>query len=199
VEDARFDHAAQVVQAVLVDVRGKRALLEHPFTSRGTGGVEALLARLARSPGQPCFVAGAVRRSATGLVIRPVCLLWQEEGRRTALQPWVERGTATSDGSAAPLAAVAADPAAEYLEQLEQELGEMLVLGLLRADGSAAGTWSERARRGEAVGFARISAKVQALAERLEQRAHTLHWEARAAAGVLLELAVLARLARDLG
>jgi hypothetical protein len=110
----------------------------------------------------------------------------------------VERGTAAAGGSAAGPAAVPLDAAGEYLEQIEQELGELLVLGLSRA-GGAAGAWEERARRGEAIGFARLSAKVHALAERLEQRAHTLHWDAREAAGVLLELAVLARLARDLG
>jgi hypothetical protein len=49
------------------------------------------------------------------------------------------------------------------------------------------------------VGFARLSARIDRLAQRLEQKAHTLHFDARSAAGLVLELAVLARLARDLG
>jgi hypothetical protein len=49
------------------------------------------------------------------------------------------------------------------------------------------------------VGFGRLSARAHALAGQIEQKAHTLHWDARPAAELVLELAVLARLARDLG
>jgi hypothetical protein len=200
VEDARFDHAAQVVQAVLVDARGNRALLEHPYTSRGRAGVEVLLGRLNRGPGQPCFVAGQVSRSAGALIIRPVSLVCQEDGRRTLLQPWVERGsTSAGEEQTGESPAVPPDSATEYLEQIQAELGEALVLGMNRAGGAAAGDWAELARQGEAAGFARLSARVHALAEHLDHKAHSLHWDARAAAALVLELTALARLARDLG
>jgi hypothetical protein len=195
---ARFDAASHTVQAILVDAAGKRALLEHPYTTRGAAGAEALLARLTAGPGELRFVSGHVRRAMRGLVIHPVCLVWEHGGKRTALQPWVKRGQpASRDGEPAELPRKAEDPLLDYLAQLQDELGELYLLGLARADAMAAGRVRELARRGEAVGFARLAARVAALAEALEQKAHTLRWDARPATEVVLELSALARLAQD--
>jgi hypothetical protein len=127
-----------------------------------------------------------------------VCLVFQDGTRRTALQPWVEQ-RAGAAGAAAPAAGErAADPLADYLVELQAALGELFVLGLQRADGLVARRWREVQRRGEAVGFARLARHATVLADALEQKSHTLHWDARPAARKLLDLAVLARLAQDL-
>src|SRR3712207_6949266 len=67
-----------------------------PYTTlfrSGRAGAEALLARLTAGKGELLFVAGQVRRSMAGLVIHPVCLVWQEGNVRTALQPSDRKST----------------------------------------------------------------------------------------------------------
>ena len=87
----------------------------------------------------------------------------------------------------------------KYVARMQRQLGELLVLGLGRSDVHQAQMWDELVRRGEAVGFHRLANRVHVLAAALAQKAHTLHWDARAAGGTLLELTALARLAQDLG
>ena len=196
-EAVQFVAATQTIQAVLVDARGGRALLEHPYTSRGAAGAEALLARLADRPEGLRFVSGPVRRGPAVLVIRPVCLVWEEAGQRTALQPWVDSGTGTAARLHPPVAAVAGDAAGEYLTQLQAALGELLVLGLARADALVTRRWQQLRHSGEAVGLARLARQVAPLADALERKAHALDWDWRPAGRAVLALAVLVRLAQD--
>ncbi len=196
-EAVQFVAATQTVQAVLVDARGGRALLEHPYTSRGAAGAETLLARLADQPGALRFVSGPVRRGPAGLVIRPVCLVWDEGGRRTALQPWVDPGTGTPANLPPAVVATAADPAGEDLTQLQASLGELLVLGLARADALVARRWQQLRHHSDAVGLARLARRVAPLADALERKAHALDWDWRPAGRAVLTLAVLVRLAQD--
>ena len=90
VEAVEFVVAAQTVQAIVIDERGQSAWLEHPYTSRGRTGAEALLAKLRQSPEQLRFISGSVRRSARGLLIQPVCLAFQDGDKRLAVQPWID-------------------------------------------------------------------------------------------------------------
>jgi hypothetical protein len=196
-EAVQFVAATQTVQAVLADARGGRALLEHPYTSRGAAGAEVLLSRLAAQPGGLRFVSGPVRRGPAGLVIRPVCLVWEEGGQRSALQPWVDGGSGTAAGLPPPVAVVAGDAAGEYRVQLQAALGELLVLGLARADALVARRWQQLRHSGEAVGLARLARRVAPLADALEKKAHALDWDWRPAGRAVLTLAVLARLAQD--
>jgi hypothetical protein len=196
-EAVQFVAATQTVQAVLADARGGRALLEHPYTSRGAAGAEALLARLASDADRLRCASGPVRRGPTGLVIQPVCLVWDEGGRRTALQPWVEAGACTPAGLSQATAAPAADAMGEYLGQLQGALGELLVLGLRRADALVARRWRQLQHQAEAVGLARLARRVAPLADALERKAHALDWDWRPAGRAVLALAVLVRLAQD--
>jgi hypothetical protein len=180
-----------------VDARGGRALLEHPYTTRGAAGAEALLARLAARPGELRFVSGPVKRGPAGLVIQPVCLVWDEGGQRAALQPWVDAGAGTPAGLSPAAAAPAADAAGEYLAQLQGALGELLVLGLQRADTLVARRWEQLQHHGEAVGLARLARQVTPLAEALGRKAHALDWDWRPTGRSVLTLAVLVRLAQD--
>jgi hypothetical protein len=196
---ARFDAASHAVQAVVSDGEGRQALIEHPYTTRGRAGAEALLRRLTGNQGRLVFVAGQARRAAGGLVVAPACLVWEDGGRRSALQPWVERGP--GDGESAPLGDLTprtGDPVLDYVQEVQGELGELLLLGLSRADDRLARRWRELVGRGEAVGFARLAELVARLAEALEQRAHAARWDPGPAAAALLELAALARLAQDI-
>jgi hypothetical protein len=84
------------------------------------------------------------------------------------------------------------------LRRLQEEIGELLVLGLQRADPPLARRWQELQRQGEAVGLARLAGRVAILAEALARKSHTLSWDWQAAGRALLELALLTRVAQDL-
>jgi hypothetical protein len=198
-EGVHFDAATQTVRAVLLDGRGRPMLLAHPYTSRGQAGAEALLARLGEQPGTLRFVSGPVQRGAGGLLIQPVCLVWQDGVKRTALQPWIEQRPGESASDAHLSAAVRpADPLGDYLLNLQAALGELCVLGLRRSDTLVARRWRELQHQGESVGFARLAAQVSPLADALEQKSHTLRWDERTAGRHLLQVAALVRLAGDL-
>jgi hypothetical protein len=198
-ESVHFAGATHTVQAVLRDSRGQQALLVHPFTSRGQGGAEALLARLSAEPQKLRFVSGPVRRGASGLVLHPVCLVWQEDWKRTALQPWVEERPGALHETLPSLAtAIAIDPLGDYWRQVQAGLGDLFLLGLQRADDHLVRRWRDLQRQGEAVGFARLAGRAALLADALEQKRHTLTWDWQRAGRVVLELAVLARMAQDL-
>jgi hypothetical protein len=89
------------------------------------------------------------------------------------------------------------DPIDDYPRQLLNALGELVLLGLQRADTHAARSWRELARFGESIGFHRLTRSVAALADALERKSHTPRWDPRPAARVALEITSLARLALD--
>lgn len=198
-EGVHFDGATQTVRAMLLDARGEGLLLAHPYTSRGEIGAEALLARLLQQPGDLRFVSGPVQRGVQGLMIQPVCLVWHDSGKRTALQPWVEqRSGSSATDHLLSVPASTMDPLRDHLVNLQAGLGELLVLGLQRSDPLVARRWRDLQVQGEAVGLARLAERIAPLAEILEQKSHTLRWDARAAGQHLLQAAVLTRMAQDL-
>jgi hypothetical protein len=200
VEAADFDSATQTVQALVGDERGQHAFVLHPYTSRGQAGAEALLARLRQQPEGLRFVSGSVQRGPRGLVISPACAVFQDGDKRVAVQPWIDATGATSNVVAAPAEAArwAGDPLADYLHQLQAALGDLLLIGLQRADGRSAKHWRELQQTGEAVGFARLARGAARLADELEAKGRTLQWDWRPASESVLRLAALARLAQDL-
>jgi hypothetical protein len=198
-EAVRFHAPTQTIEGILVDRHGRRALLSHPYTTRGRAGAEALLQRLGQSPRSVRFVAGSVRRSPAGLTLHPVCLVFEEGGTRSALQPWVHGQADEAEESAGEEAQFGTgDPLAEHLRRLQAALGELLTLGLQRADPQVARSWQELQHQGEAVGFAQLAGRVARLVQVLEEKRHTLAWDARAAGRRALEVLVLVRLVQDL-
>jgi hypothetical protein len=89
VEHAAFDPTSNAIVALLRDRSGLQAELWHPWTTRGEPGAEALLAGLT-SGAKPLFVAGLVRASGAGLVIRPTAVVFAGEGdARSMVMPWL--------------------------------------------------------------------------------------------------------------
>jgi hypothetical protein len=199
-EPPAFDPVTQTVRSVLRDAAGDVAFLEHPYTTAGRQGAEALMARLSADGASLRFVSGEVRGTARGLVVHPVCLVFQGPSGRTALQPWVESFHGTPAGGPLPAEAAAApqDPVTGYLNRLAHALGELYLLGLMHADPPLVRAWRELARQAEALGSARLAALVGELADELEGRTRELHWEAGPALGAVLRLTVAGRLAQDL-
>jgi len=199
-ETAAFVPSEQVVRATLHDTHGDQATLLHPYTTRGHSGVEALLALLQGKPRDLRFVAGHVLLSAHGLTIAPTALVFQDGATRRAVLPWVareeQRGvTVTSQGNTG--SASRGDALAEYWAQVSAALGDLLVVGLGRADERIARRWRELARVGGTLGFGRSLQPIEHLAAELAQKAHTLRWEAERAAEAVLELACVTLLAGD--
>ena len=203
VEAAEFNPADQMVVATLLDPAGDRAFLVHPFTSRGREGTEALLGLLCGDRGgrRLCHVAGPVRLSPAGPVFSPVSLVYSEQdGARAMVQPWVDcvEGQAPDEVLDTRPVETASDPVEEYPEQLMAALGDLLLLGLGRADSRSTEQWRELRRRGEALGFDRLAAPAARMAEALERKDRSARWDSGPAAGAALELALLARVAREL-
>jgi hypothetical protein len=197
-ESARFDVPTNTVQAILRDKAGGTMLLEHPYTSRGRAGAEALLGRLTGGKGDLRFVSGKVRPSAGGLRVEPFGLVWQVGDKRDLQQPWIDgRADEPSGDSGASEGSRTEDAIQGYARRVQELIGELIVLGLRRADGPTVRLWSDLAERGAAVGFARLSGRVAELARHLEARSHTLRWDHAPAVRATLELAGLLRLAGD--
>ncbi len=205
VEAAEFSPAEQTVVATLLDAAGDRAYMVHPFTSRGREGTEALLALLCAAPEQGRrlrYVAGPARLSPSGVIFSPVSLVYdhQDGGRLAMLQPWVEEADELAPGSALDPgveAAQTAPPEEEYPLLLQAALGELLLVGLTRADSRGVSQWQDLRRRGEALGFDRLVQPVARIAEALEQKAMSASWDFAATGRQVLELAVLTRVARE--
>ncbi|MFO0953033.1 MAG: hypothetical protein U0835_18150 [Isosphaeraceae bacterium] len=206
VEAAGFDSATQSARAVVLDARGGRALLVHPYHSRGQAGTEAMLRAFGTAGSSLRFVAGPARLTSAGLTIAPVGLVFEKEGSgRSLVQPWVDRAAGPGSAEEAPAAAAShsqasrpLDPAEDYSRRLLVALGETLLMGLARADDHSAGVWRELARYGEALGFDRLARPVSALAAEIESKRHSARWDPTPAARLVLEVALLARLTTDL-
>jgi hypothetical protein len=192
--------AEQQVIALLQDAEGSQAALIHPYTERGREGAEALLSRLSGHSRALRFVAGRVRLRAAGLAIAPIALVFQEETTRTVLQPWVDRSERTGNGAALPVSHrsdTPMDPMARYPGQVTEALGEMLLLGLDRADERVGRYWQELYRYGAALGFVRFLDPMKRLIDALEQKSHTTRWDWHAAARWTIAMAAFAHLAQE--
>jgi len=199
VEAAAFRSDSQTIEAILLDARGGRALMRHPFMSRGAEGAERLLARLTSSPTGLRFVAGTMRLAGDTLLIEPVALVW-EGPTRSVIQPWVDRLEDEPGGT--PLQREdggSADPVEAWTRELLASVGTLFVIGLRRADASALRVWQELTERGEQLGLARLRMIVGRVAAGLAEKLASTRWQPRSTTNALLELAVLARASRELG
>jgi hypothetical protein len=198
VEGPGFNAISQTVEAVVTDAAGESARIVHPFQSRSREGTEALLAAFADPLKKLRFVAGPTHLSSRGIVCRPVMLVFECGPSRVGLQPSIDRlSNSASSSLTAGAAAASTDSAQELPAELLAHLGEVFLLGLRRADARVARVWQELARHAEALGYDRLARPIAALAESLRQKASTSRWDSGPAIQIVLELALLARLAQD--
>jgi hypothetical protein len=199
VEGAHFESSTQTIQALLLDSRNRAALLQFPFTIRGEAGAEVLLTLLSQKGPELRFVSGPVRRGPGGLVVEPAALVFQDGSRRVGIQPWIDNqqeAAVEMEPLAKPVPVI--DPLGDFWQELQSALGEMLVLGLERADAVAARRWRELQKQGEAVGLTGVAARLEPLVGALVQKTHTLRWEARSAGHLLLTVAAMSRFNQDM-
>jgi hypothetical protein len=165
-----------------------------------------LIATLHDASRQLCFVAGQVSAAGgAGLLIRPTTLVFEGGPTRLGLQPWVESGAATnvtqSQSATATVNAAPQTPGhvvARYPMDIIDLLGELLLLGLRRADAQLARRWRDLAREGESLGYSRLAQPVSSIALQLTNKLGSPDWTTESIRPLVLTMAVLARLALDL-
>jgi len=209
VEAVEFSPAEQLVSTSLLDRKGDRATLIHPYTSRTQEGTEALFSTLQKLPPETLrFVAGQVYLGSTGLVIMPISLVFQQGATRTILQPWIEKEEAqehTSTGkyltthSPLPItqSQTTSDSLASFSGQVIDAISELFLTGLQRASEPTTRYWQQLHRFGASLGFVRLLDPIVRLVEMLEQKSKSIHWDGQSAAQAALEIALLAKLTQD--
>lgn len=155
-DEVRFDVTRQETIARLTDPLGESAWLRHSYTNRGAPGNERLLRALRNSPGSVRFVSGEARLEGADLVIEPLSVVFEENGRRSCIQPWVDEPARADAPAAAP------DPSAnfsgfihpvqDYLDELLDCLAERWLTG-----SSSEQTVKRLATLGTSLGLARLA------------------------------------------
>ncbi|MCI0351524.1 MAG: hypothetical protein L0Z53_19040, partial [Acidobacteriales bacterium] len=202
VEFANFDPFSQSVLAVLNDVNGAQATLIHPYTSRGAEGTEKLLWWLRHHPQDTRYIAGHVSVNRGGLVFHPVALVFEAEGRRQMLQPWLDRLSETPDSAeklpdAQEGGILRTDPIFYFPAQVAEAIGDLLLNGLARLDDVLIRRWETLVNEGRQLGFDRLVQPLEDLRDRLAAKRTSLSWDWRSAAGQVFKIALLAQFARD--
>ncbi|HND52176.1 MAG TPA: hypothetical protein PLV92_07260, partial [Pirellulaceae bacterium] len=96
-----FDGARQQLEATLRDRDGETARLIHPYFDRAADGFQSLSRTLHEAGERLRFVCGHAKLDGRGLSIRPVAVVFDDQGRRTGVCPWFSRGSPAADRAVA--------------------------------------------------------------------------------------------------
>ncbi len=194
-----FDMYQQALAVSVLDYSGETATLSHPYTSRGAEGFGVLSWWLQHHADGLRFVSGQARRSGDNLLISPIALIFERDGQRHMVQPWVDRlgDLKATTGWQSAEQAGDADPLIGYPEQVATMLGELCLIGLHRVDARIGQQWELLAQHGYALGFVRLVEPIATLADRLVQRPHQLDWDWRGVIPLILQVAALIRFAQE--
>jgi hypothetical protein len=195
VEQVFFDPITQNIRATLLDASGDRAFLIHPYTSRGAAGAEALLEQLKSQ--ELRFVAAQVSLGAGGLVLAPLSLVFESDGQRSLLQPWIDAGGNEIAASLDVSVIAPQSPVADYLEQLSIALADLWLVGLNKADDRHCRQWQELLEQGRSIGFQKLLPPLELLSAALGQKHHALTWNLKPARQALSTLTVLYELSHQ--
>jgi hypothetical protein len=156
-DQVQFDVARQETLARLTDSAGETAWLQHPYTSRAAAGSEGLLHALRTSPNGIRFICAQARLEGATLVLQPLSVVFDVDGRRSCVQPWVDDAApgvaaiaARDDGSRA---ASSVHPVQDYLDELLDLLAERWLTGPTRSEEA----WKKLSNLGTSLGLARLA------------------------------------------
>jgi hypothetical protein len=198
VAEAAFNSATQTIEAVLEDARGEHALLRHPFTSRGSEGAERLLGSLMTSPERIRYVSGPMRLTSSGLLIEPVAVVLEDQGR-SVIQPWIDRHSDARSAATLPkVESQAIDQLATFRQELAACVQEVMLLGLRRSDANCLRMWQIVEQHAESLGLSRLATVIRPVVQGLVEKASTISWSWQPAGRSLLECAVLARVMQEI-
>lgn len=200
VDAVEFDVVQQRLEARLRDDHGAPAEMIHPFHERGAAGFERLRLALTQASDHLRFLAGHVTLVRKQLRWHPVTLVFESNGKRSAVQPWIDAAAEGQD-AASPAAefpasvATAADVA--FREEWQAALADSCLLGLSQIPLRAASAWRDVTENAARIGCIRLIQPLERFQSLLAQKSETRNWDSAAAARQLLELCVLARMADD--
>jgi hypothetical protein len=197
-----LDHEQSAV-ATLSDNAGEKAAMLFPYLSRCPEGVDILMDQLADAGKQVKFVSGYVRSTVEYLIVEPVGIVMEEEGRRYLLQPWIEKPgrqqkkTVKREFKDAERAVGSSNALANYPSRILDALGDLLVGGLERVDSSFTRRLQLLLDDGGAMGFMLFTAPLEKLVATFNAKSMMVKWDWQEAAKLTLELAVLCRVAQE--
>ncbi|MHC9538506.1 MAG: hypothetical protein AB9903_03220 [Vulcanimicrobiota bacterium] len=197
VKEFFFDEASQKAVAVLLDAADNQAVLIHRYVHRAREGFSRLLSALSGDDPPLRYVAGLVRLDSEGLVITPTALVFEENGVRTPLFPWLDSRDEKDPGDIDSMRS--SDRAVtEFPVELSYALGDLVMLGVRRVDDRVVERWKSLTQSGVSGGYLRISALLEKLTEQMTLKLNSMSWDPKPAAQILMELSLLSRLGADL-
>ncbi|HEU4485464.1 MAG TPA: hypothetical protein VFR96_08255, partial [Povalibacter sp.] len=155
-DEIRFDAVQQQTIARLTDPLGDTAWLRHRYTSRGAAGNERLLHALRTSMTAVRFVSGTAHLQGLHLIIEPLSVVFEENGRRSCIQPWVDEPAHADAPAVAPEQSLhfshSIHPVQDYLDELLDCLAERWLTG-----NSSQQTVKKLATLGTSLGLSRLA------------------------------------------
>ena len=200
ITDVHFDNVSQQLTAEVHDLNGDTASLMHPFHARGLNGFNDLMSALENRGGQVRFVCGHVQCTDQSIRISPASIVFENDGTRTAVNPWIANLT---EDSIAPQEMRDADRAetsspelhatavSEFVESFQVELADVMVTGLRQAIPER---WEQLVRKAHHLGFTRMAAEIDTLKQSLTARSNQLRWNAQSHAREAIELLMMSRI-----
>jgi hypothetical protein len=187
VGEVTLDSSSRRLMAVLMDSSGKSLLLLQPFYTRASAGFQLL--RHVLETEAVLYVAGSVRRTALGLTIEPSAVVFEKSGQRKMLQPWVAEGhwiemldwTEAGDER---------EPLSRFLGEVEEALGEAVLVGIAQADLVIERRWRALIEQGEQLGLDRLLEPARRFEQSLSVRKGALAWDAARSIEAAIELAM---------
>jgi len=195
---AGFDSMTQSVVAVLHDAVGAEALLQHPFTSRGNDGAEKLMWWLTNHGEDIRFVAGTISIQQGGLVISPTAVVFDVDGKRHAVQPWVdsydgEQGQQFEGEQTRELL----DPTHYYPSEVAETLGEVFTMGVSRLDTPTIRQLEQLCEEGERLGFSRLLQPIAEMTASFSDKQRNPRWDWQDPAQQAFDVLLLLQFARE--
>lgn len=166
IDQPHFHPAENCVAAILRDQSGTEMRLAHPWSDRGRAGAESLLAALT-SGKKPLYVAGHVRSSGHGLVIRPTMFVLEDAGgSRVAVLPWLSPPGSETGGKLQP-----GDHIRHWRYDIAQTLLEELLLsGRRRLSARDWPAWQRSIEELDATGCHRMAGLLNSMQNRDQGR-----------------------------
>ena len=198
--DAQFDPVFQMAKARLLDPNGKEFFLEHPYVSRGADGFEATMNVLTNRQSTIRFVAGTVNLAPMGIVVQPTAIVYEEEGLRSAVQPWLQSNdTKTNDRE--PMDQTTnyiVPPLRRWFIEAEAALADIILIGTARAESDELTRWKELATRADELSMVHLAELSENIASQLEAFQHKRKKDHKLIVASLKELSVAILVAAEI-
>ncbi len=182
VRNVRFSSRAQAVKCDIVDSVGGIARMQHDFETRNQTGTERLLNWLTKRPHDVRYIAAIARQTAAGLELRPTAVVFEVDGARVMVQPWVDDMDDHLEVAETKVSDTAAiDALVAFRKRLGASMGTILVSGLLHSAGLA-GRLERLSKSAESLELAGLSHFLHRFSESLgsdsarDELATTLVW-----------------------